>query len=182
MNDPHGLLEGLENWNNYWPLLALALEATSGPVLELGMGQGSTEKLHRYCAASGRPLVSYDGSAEWAAKFRDFEAPGHEIHFADNWDRTGIERKRWGVAFVDHAPGERRWQDIFLLRAQAEIVVIHDSEPSSTGYMLDRIWPLFAYRADVITQGAWATAVSNSVDVRAWAGRTVGGYEISAET
>jgi len=30
--------------------------------------------------------------------------------------------------------------------------------------MMDKIWHLFKYRVDVKSKGAWATAVSNTID------------------
>lgn len=175
MND---LLEGIENWNNYWPLLALALDATGGAVLELGMGDGSSEKLHRFCEAAGRPLSSFDSNGDWAARFRHLASPTHSIQYAPDWSATGIESVPWGVALIDHAPAERRHIDIRNLRLCAGIIVIHDSEPSSTAYMLDRIWPLFRYRVDVQTDAAWASAVSNVFDLHKWRGQSVAGYEV----
>lgn len=178
MIDEHGLLDGIGNWSNYWPLLLLALEETSGPVLELGMGPGSTEKLHRYCAARDRLLVSLDSDASWAAGFSHLATPRHQIRVVTDWRETGIEREDWGAVLVDHAPGERRHEDIRLLRDRAQVIVIHDSEPESTGYLLDRIWPLFPYRVETRSDGAWTAAVSNTIDLRRWVDLAPGGYRI----
>ena len=152
-----------DNWCNHRPLLYMALEATGGDVLELGMGKGSTELLADYCRERGRRLRSFEYSREWWEQYRGFQ---HEVTHVQNWD--DIHPAVAGVALVDHSPGERRYQDIILMANTVDIIVIHDSEPAATGYMLDRVWHLFKYRVDLKSPGAWATAVSNTIDVSQW--------------
>jgi hypothetical protein len=205
-------LQGLDNWNNHRLLLWLALEETKNlgalkqDVLELGMGEGSTNQLVQYCEATGRILVSCDSNLEWIEKFarrpespaltgivegwwvRNF--PGSSgswkiLYAKDNhWDSIPIGGggTSWACVLVDHAPGERRWVDILRLKDHAKILVIHDSEPAATGYMLDKVWPSFKLKVDCHRKdkaGAWASAVSNSIDVGRWAGQTYGDYVIS---
>jgi hypothetical protein len=146
-------LHDVKNWDNHRPLLWWALQQTEGstlPILEMGCGEGSTPYLQDYCKQSGRTLISYDYNKEWADKY-------DAIHVT-NWD--SIQHPDYSVVLVDHSPGERRWEDIRLLCNKADYIVIHDSEPAATGYMLDKIWHLFPYRRDLITSGAWATIVS----------------------
>ena len=158
-------LEGVQNWNNHLWLLYPALEATTGDVIELGLGHGSTQQLHDYCEDK-RKLYSFDYVAEWVDKFKHLETDTHKLFHAPNWDDVHKNYPNPDVILIDHSPGERRWIDIELYANTAKIIVIHDSEPSATGYMLDKIWPLFKYRVDFESPGAWATAVSNFVNLK----------------
>lgn len=156
-------LKGVENWNNHLYCLWPALGATSGNVVEFGCGHGSTAQLHEYCADKKRNLKSYDFNQEWIDKFKHFETDSHKFEHAPNWDLVNL--KDVDVLLIDHSPGERRWEDIKKYANIAKIIVIHDSEPAATGYMLDKIWGLFKYRNDHKTIGAWATVASNFIDV-----------------
>lgn len=158
-------LKDVANWDNHRFLLWPALEATTGEVIEMGMGQGSTPFLHQYCKDANRKLFSYESSLEWAMKFQDNITEGHHVMHVHDWDAVSLRHPFPDVVLIDHAPGERRYIDVQRFANTAKIIVIHDSEPAATGYMMDRIWGLFRFRKDYTSPGAWATAVSNFVDV-----------------
>jgi hypothetical protein len=158
-------LKDCANWDNHRHLLWPALEATSGDVIEMGMGAGSTPFLHQYCEDNVRKLYSYDNSTEWAKRFIDLKSPCHHVGAVVSWDEISETHPAPDVVLIDHAPGERRYIDVQRYANSAKILVIHDSEPAATGYMMDKIWHLFKYRIDWKTEGAWATAVSNFIDV-----------------
>ena len=168
--DSCGFLEGVSNWNNHRPLLYLALELTkqegTQDVLELGCGSGSTPYLHCYCENTNRELTSFDNNQEWVDKFLGFLSDTHKFTSSD----VPVLPESVSVCLVDHAPGEQRYLDVKTLADKASILVIHDSEPEATGYMMDRIWHLFKYRINVKTSGAWATMVSNVYDVTKYDG------------
>jgi hypothetical protein len=158
-------------WNSYLPILWEALENTSGDVIELGMGVGSTEKLHEYCRSKGRILYSYETDETF---YRQFEKFRTERHIMDcvfhNW---GIlherHRQPLGVLFSDEAPGEYRKYNISMFCNLAQVIVVHDSEQGSDhGYKLSLVAPLFKYRKDFDFPGASATAFSNFIDVSKW--------------
>lgn len=159
-------LKDVQGWDNHRYLLWPALEATKGDVVEMGMGSGSTPFLHEYC--TDRRLFSYDNNAEWLNNFVNLRSGMHQISFISDWDNVSKQHPKVDVLLIDHAPGERRHIDVQLFANKAKIIVIHDSEPAATGYLMDRIWPLFKYRKDHESPGAWATAVSNFIDVSKW--------------
>lgn len=161
-------LKDVANWDNHRHLLWPALEATKGEVVEMGMGQGSTPFLHEYCKDKKRMLYSYDNSREWMEKFVDLKSDNHFVQWVLDWDQVAITHKKPDVVLIDHAPGERRYIDVERFANSANVIVIHDSEPAATGYMMDKIWHLFKYRKDFTSPGAWATAVSNFIDVTKW--------------
>lgn len=154
-------LEGVANWDNHRYLLWPALEATDGLVCEFGIGDGSTPFLSGYCQSRHRELISYENNEEWLNKFN--QSHPHIFIKVDSWE--SLPYFQCDVLLIDHAPGERRWEDIKKYANRAKYIVIHDSEPAATGYMLDKIWHLFKYRKDYKTEGAWATVVSNFFDV-----------------
>lgn len=166
------------------PLLLLALEETRGspqPVLEMGMGDGSTPYLHRYCAKEKRVLYSADNKREWASRFGDLETMTglHRVFYDPEWH---VSDGRYSVVLIDHAPEQQRHLDVQKLADTAQILVLHDTEPQSPGYLYDRIWPLFRYRCNLVVPHslenplASAAAVSNFHDVTQWDGMEFPGY------
>jgi hypothetical protein len=156
-------LKDVQNWDNHRHLLWEALELTKGEIVEMGMGQGSTPFLHQYAKDSDRDLFSYDNNLSWYEKFTHFTSKNHILTYTIDWDLVSTKHKYPDLVFIDHAPGERRYIDVKLFANKAKIIVIHDSEPAATGYMMDKIWHLFKYRKDFKSEGAWATMVSNKV-------------------
>lgn len=183
--NPDRFLADINDWSTHRPLLYLALEETHGsdrPVMEMGMGHGSTPYLHDYCAEAGRYLWSYESDVSWCEDFARYASATHSIACVGKaegaWDKVH-NGTSWSVVLVDHAPGARRVDDLRRLASTCDIVVVHDTERSSTGASMREAWNLFKYAVDLQTKGAWASALSNTFDVTKWSGRVVGGLEIS---
>jgi hypothetical protein len=163
----------ISNWNNHRLLLWYALKSTKGDVIELGCGEGSTPFLDKYCQDNNRQLFSYDYNEDWASRY-------DAIHVKDwstfDWD------KEYSVALVDESPGEQRKESIMKLKS--EIIVVHDSEPkgwNSSDYKVRELFHLFKYAVDVKSLefgGAWATALSNTIDVTKWIGESYKEHKI----
>jgi hypothetical protein len=164
-----------QNWNNHLPLLGqsfdhLEKECKSLTVVEYGMGEGSTPQLHEYCQKKGHMLYSFDNSEEWASAFKKYESKTHKIRAVYSWDdiTQQVIRMKPDLVLIDHAPGERRCEDVGLLMHHARIIVIHDSEPWATGYKMYPLIDTFNYVQHQFSpeykagkrEGAWATAVS----------------------
>lgn len=164
----NSFLKQMDNVSNHRLLLWYALRATKGKVVEYGSGKGSTQYLRKYCKDAKRDFESYDYSPEYA-KINDST-------LIRDWDSI----KPFGsVILIDHSPGERRHVDIKRLAANFDIMVIHDSEPVGGGdYKLEPLWKLFKYRVDIKSKGAWATAVSNTIDLKGFKGKKFGKYKI----
>jgi len=162
-------LKDINNESNHRLLLWEALKATKGNVVEFGSGHGSTKYLKKYCEDTKRTFESYDNNKEWANK------TGSTL--IEDWSSIDV---KGGIILIDHAPGERRYIDIERLKDKFDIIVIHDSEPVGAGnYMFGKIWHLFKYRVDVKCDGAWATAVSNKIDLESFKGKKTKDYIIS---
>lgn len=162
-------IDGLNAWNSYLPLLWQALECTEGEVIELGMGNDSTLKLHEVC--KDRHLYSYENNLEWYRKFEHLRNGKHSIEFTQNWMEP-IERHRYtvGVLFSDEAPGEYRKYNIAMFCNTAKVIVCHDAEPeNAVGYRFDLVKPLFKYHKHYEhPSGTDAAAFSNFIDVSRW--------------
>lgn len=161
-------LSNITIFDNHRTLLWLALENTTGMVGEFGSGHGSTPYLRQYCKDASREFYSYDDNKEWA-----IETGAMLV----NWDEPEIYRD-YSVCLIDHAPGEHRHEALAILKDKVQMLVVHDSEPQATGYSLDKIWHLFKYIVHCKSDEAWATALSNHIDVTKWSGQELAGFKI----
>jgi len=180
---------------------------SQSPILELGTGYGSTEQLHRYIQNDNRKLFSLDTNKEWLTKYSHLNAINHELVFKpDNikwnpqagytrencpaanrdWYDSTNEIPEWldsvsnngiSVCLVDHACGERRHHDIKRIYEKCDIMVIHDTQPEATGYLLERIWGLFKYRLNLLMEED-AAIVSNKYDVTKLSGLKFGRFTL----
>ena len=160
--------------NSYTPLLYRALQDTTGPIIECGMGNYSTALLHD----TGRHVISYDTHPEW---FNRFPVSPKVLISPTEWVTVTRSMKTLAsVFFVDQAPGEIREKCIAELSTGFDgIVVAHDTEPAADyGYKMRQHFHKFRYIVEVKTSDAWATALSNTVDVTEWSGDTFGMYTI----
>lgn len=165
-------------YDTHLPYLRKAVEETTGPVLELGCGEGSTPMLHELVAQRGRDLVSVDNNEEWIAKFvyltlssgqivGDRTAPpavagGSHIFFHDP-DPAREVRGPWSVAFVDHAPGHTRVNAVERLRNVADYIVVHDTEESGYG-----VWDTlqsFKHKKHFRRSRPWTSVVSETREI-----------------
>lgn len=170
---------------SYYPLLFLALEETkSGDVIEMGTGYGSTKLLHDYCIGK-RKLFSFEEKKEWYDKMiehlKGSKGDGsHQLTLISEpttWDFVKDNHQDAKVVFIDHAPGERRKYDIVNFKDIDGVIVCHDTEPIGAGdYQMRQHFGLFKYVIEVKTDGAWATALSNTIDTTKWKGQTFGKY------
>lgn len=163
----------------YYPLLYKALESTKGEVLEFGMGHGSTPLLNEYCTTKKRPLQSFDFNEEWRKKFDSILNKNHVSWLVTDWKEIYKQIPDAGVIFIDQSPGEERKETIKAYQHTKGILVIHDTEPTGAGdYQVRPLFNLFKYKVEVQTDGAWATALSNDIDITKWVGETFKDYTI----
>jgi hypothetical protein len=149
--------ESNNDYDSHLPLLKACLDITEGGIIELGSGTYSTPRLRQYAAENGRHLRSFDSDFIWAE--------GQGAEFIEDWDST----ERWvipcGLVFIDEAPGEHRKISIEKYRGIADILVVHDTEPTADYvYGLSEILKTFKYRVDYKPEGKpWATALSDKI-------------------
>jgi hypothetical protein len=138
-------------------MLGLCVARTTGPVLELGCGYGSTPFLHELCGH--RPLLTVDTSAEWLALFASMQSDTHKFQ---SWQ--GVPAGEWDVVLVDSTLPERL-EALDGLRNRARLIVLHDSENETRDYrdLLRR----YAFRYDD-TSTIPNTSVLSMVDDLQW--------------
>ena len=141
---------GLDPYETHLPALLSCLAVTTGPVLEVGIGEFSTPLLHAACVQRG--LVSVEADADWFHKFAEiFRRYNHDFIFSPVYNALpNLAQQNWSVVFIDHSPGIRRVPDALLFRKRADYIVIHDYEPGEpiAGEDLVRVDPvkhLFPY-------------------------------------
>ncbi len=143
------------------PLLVRAFTLSEGDVLEVGTGYFSTAILRWLCEMSGRTLYSYEASPFWYGKLMKTPNFYHKVFKVNNYDEVDVNH-HWGLAFIDHAPEQRRHVEIKRLANLADYIVIHDTNPEfDQSYKYSRIWPLFKYRYDFTKYHPHTSVVSN---------------------
>lgn len=153
------------NYDTLLPVLADTVSRTTGPVLELGAGAGSTPLLHAMLA-NRRPLVTFETNEAWHKKVSAFTGYRHEIHLIpetdDGWESIYnhplVSSEYFGVVLIDHLPVARRKVDIARLQFQCEFMVICDTNLSI--YEYEDILLNFKYRCDIVWQRPWVTVAS----------------------
>lgn len=152
------------HWGSHLPVLIKVIQATKGPVLELGMGIYSTPILHWLCDEGKRELVSYDQVGAYMKWFKHFENDYHKISLVNDWDDVKIER-HWDVALVDHNDDRRRIE-LERLANWAKYIVVHDTDPETDYYYkYSEVFPRFKYRHDYTNIKNNVGVVSNFVDL-----------------
>lgn len=139
------------------------VKKTTGPVVELGMGFGSTPILHELCR--DRQLVSYENQIRFYNDFRKFASPWHEIKFIEKWEMAEVDQ-HWGLAFLDSWPGSSRAELLSRMRNHADYILIHDTEKKHDRYyhMKDTIRS-FKYRATYKAWEPYTSIVSDRFEV-----------------
>jgi len=141
------------------PVIASVIAHTSGPVLELGCGFGSTPLLHQMCLSTRREIVSCDSSTKWIDALSKYRNNGHHLISVDDWDKCEVFDKEWGVVFVDHKPIRQRAPHVQRLMNKAQYIIVHDTDSSLYGY--EPVFDKFKYRYDYTELRPWTTVVSN---------------------
>lgn len=130
------------------PLLLRAVAATTGPVLELGIGEGSTPAIHDICTKQSRKIVSYDTDVKWIERYADkYTSDLHSFRYIarDAWDIADIDQP-WSVVLIDHRPARRRRHEALRLANLAEFIVCHDTQLEiDRFYRYSTIWKEFKF-------------------------------------
>ena len=151
-------------YSSHLPVLAAAMQHTSGPVLELGAGFGSTYLLHGLCGATGRKLTTLETDDEWLLRFMDYGRPWHEFKKVDSYLNLTEYKDAWGLVFVDHGMYEQRGHSVTQLK-HVPVIVVHDTcYPWLYDYT--RALAEYQYCWDWKINGPQTSVISNIYDVR----------------
>lgn len=156
-------------YQTHRPVLREAiLRIPNGIILELGAGDGSTAALHEI-AETGRTVITVENDASWFERFAHLRSENHHLVRVTSWTEIEVPFLRaltYGVAFVDHAPAERRVVDIAWLASCARVVVVHDTECPIYNY--ETIFDRFSHKTTYKVHSPWTSVFSNFVDVSKW--------------
>lgn len=152
-------------WGTHIPVVVKALQASKGPVLELGTGAFSTPLLHMLCLDQERELISYEDVPDFVTAHKHFVTDKHKIHLVDDWDKVDLQERRWSVALIDH-PEDRRLPEALKLVDNTDYVIIHDSNGRwEKYYHYSQLYPHFKYRYIYDKTSPHTTVLSNFIDL-----------------
>lgn len=134
-------------WDPYathQPVLYEMALRTTGPIIEFGCGNGSTDLLHELCKKDGRLLISIDDDAEWLNQFSQKYADDtwHKFFFVpgktkeNNDDPTRwinflethhhITTMNFDLCFIDQNPWLARVETIKKMIQVSKYIILHD--------------------------------------------------------
>lgn len=147
-----------KEYTTFIPVLLKVMEATRGPVLELGSGVFSTPLLHWLCAEKRRELWTFEESSEYFEFAKKFQSRTHHVRQVQSWDFLKELDGEWSVALIDQL--HDRGKTAEMLKDKVDYIILHDSEaPEIYGY--DKVYDQFKYRHDWKFCKPWTTVVSN---------------------
>ena len=145
------------------PLLMKAMEVSTGRVAEIGAGFFSTPYLHWQTYLQRRKLVTFENDLKFLRFFDRYQTEWHDLVPVTDWDTIDLSSE-WGVALIDHAPAERRIQEIKRLADTCDFIVVHDTEGRREGYYHYRdTLATFKYRKDFTAVRPHTCVVSNRI-------------------
>lgn len=143
------------------PLLMQVMEVSSGRVVEIGAGYFSTPYLHWQTYLQKRQLVTFENDLKFLSTFERYQTDWHTLIPVTDWDTIDISGT-WSVALIDHAPAERRIEEIKRLANTCDYIVIHDTEGRrEQRYHYRDTLATFKYRKDFTLVRPYTSVVSN---------------------
>jgi hypothetical protein len=147
------------------PVLMRVMEVSSGRVAEFGAGFFSTPFLHWKTYLQKRPLVTFENNLEFIKLFDRYQTDWHEVVPVTDWDAIDLSGE-WSVALIDHAPKERRIEEIKRLANTCDYLVIHDTQGRRENVFHYRdTLATFKYRKDFTSVRPHTCVVSNRVSL-----------------
>ena len=151
------------SFGSHLPVLIRVMQATTGPVVEIGGGFFSTPVLHWMCCDQGRMLVTYDNDPATIELICRFRTRFHAIHLVSDWDTIDLSTW-WSVALIDHRPSKRRWRDVLRVK-YADYIVVHDTQDQVRNhYGYDNLSGKFRYEYRYARAKPQTTVYSNQHD------------------
>jgi len=152
-----------EGFASHTTLLTAALTVTSGSVLELGAGLGSTPVLHGLCGSKHRDLTTIDSNKYWLGKLILYKRTWHTFKYVESFIDLPEYKRDWGLAFVDHGIIDQRLHSVISL-VHVPMIVVHDTCYAQL-YKYDEAFSHFKYRYDLKLFGPMTSVISNHIDV-----------------
>lgn len=142
------------DWATHQPVLYEMALKTTGPIIEFGCGNSSTDLLHEICQKNQRLLVTIEDDAEWMSRFttkylgKGYEPDNsgwHKFFLVPGKPSTGIDKeaKHWikfldefkilniisfELCFVDQSPWRARTETIMRVKDKIPYIILHDCD------------------------------------------------------
>lgn len=140
-----------DNWSTHQPVLYAVANSTTGPIIEFGCGNGSTDLLHEICEKTGRILITLDDDASWLEKFstkylgngynkdnsgwhkfyyvpgktkKRPNSPAHWVKFLNEFPL--LNELSFDVCFIDQSPWLARYETLKKMKDICRYVIVHD--------------------------------------------------------
>lgn len=140
-----------DSWSTHQPVLYAVAKSTTGPIIEFGCGNGSTDLLHEICEKEGRILITLEDDLEWLNKFTqkylgkgynldnsgwhkfyhvpgknldDRANPSHWVDFMETFEL--LSSLEFDICFIDQAPWLARYETVKKMKDKARFVLVHD--------------------------------------------------------
>ena len=154
---------------SHMPIIIAMCAATSGPIIELGAGFGSTLALHGMCAASKRHLLTVESDKTWIGWLWFYSRSWHKFrHVSTFVDLPEYKDTEWELAIVDHGILVERGLALSCL-SHVPIIVAHDTCHEALNYTNDgkpQVLDSFKYRYDSLWTPPQTSILSNSIDIK----------------
>jgi len=160
---------------SHLPLFLSCIAATTGPVLEIGVGFHSTPLIHALLRHLGRPFVSAESNLYWLEVFkRDYTYAGdgqpgdaasgfsHRFVVDDLATLSELANTRWGVVLVDDSPGWPRCENVRIFLPVADYIVVHDAQGPDIMEPMAEVVAAAPYKTLHKRYFPWTFAVSNT--------------------
>lgn len=130
------LKHNIDPYYTHQPVLYEILMKTTGSILELGCGEGSTELIHLVAKKCNRKIVTVESDLNWIKKYEDkFSSKDHiflktKNHSIQAWNDivdTFIENK-WGLIFIDQGFWDARAYSFQKLKNYCDYLILHDCD------------------------------------------------------
>jgi len=148
--------------HSHLPLAIVAVAATKGTILELGLGWGSTPVMATMARVMNRQHLAFEDAPDWIAAMQGIVRDPIRLVAVNKWKE--LEFQRCGMALVDHSCANQRPDSVRSLFGVADIVVAHDTGPSAEHEAVYQWGDCFSQFKFVVIDHRWepwTTAVTN---------------------
>lgn len=142
-----------DTFGTHQPVLFEIVKKTTGPIIEFGCGNSSTDLLHEMCREQHRLLISIDDDKEWLQKYQQkYLGDGYEedntgwhrfyfvkgknkkdpenyqywIDFLDSFEP--LQSLSFDLCFIDQSPWMARYETLKRVKGQSTYVIVHDCD------------------------------------------------------
>lgn len=156
-------------YGTHQPVLYEIAMRTSGPIIEFGCGNSSTDLLHEICKQTNRILISVDDDLGWLSKFSQkylgdgylsdnsgwhkfFFVPGKHNSSAAHWITfletcELLKTLNFDLCFVDQSPWQARTETILRMKDKVKYLILHDCDGFACEPLGETIQPIDGARS-----------------------------------